>query len=103
MLPGQDHPCHYHAKKEETFVVLHGDLKLDLDGETVLLHKGDVVTVERNKKHSFSSENGCIFEEISTTHYVNDSFYDLADTFVTPRKTKVHFTKEMLNDINGVK
>ena len=103
MLPGQDHPNHYHAKKEETFVVLHGDLKLDLDGEIVFLHKGDVMTVERNKKHSFSSENGCIFEEISTTHYVNDSFYDLADTFVTPRKTKVHLTKEMLDEINGVK
>ena len=103
MLPGQNHPCHYHAKKEETFVVLHGDLKLDLGGEIVLLHKGDVMTVERNKKHSFSSENGCIFEEISTTHYVNDSFYDLADTFVTPRKTKVHLTKEMLDEINGVK
>ena len=102
MLPGQNHPCHYHVKKEETFVVLHGDLRLDLDGDIKMLHKGDVMTVERNKKHSFSSENGCIFEEISTTHYVNDSFYDLADTFVTPRKTKVHLTKEMLDDINGV-
>jgi len=25
--------------------------------------------------HSFSTVNGCIFEEISTTHFKNDSVY----------------------------
>ena len=25
--------------------------------------------------HSFKTVNGCIFEEISTTHFPNDSFY----------------------------
>lgn len=101
VLPGQSHPSHYHVKKEETFVVLHGDLVITLDGVTRTLHKGDIMTIERRKAHSFSSETGCIFEEISSTHYVNDSFYDLEAEFVKPRKTKVHFTKEMLRTING--
>lgn len=103
VLSGQSHPNHYHVKKEETFVVLHGDLEITLDGDTKVLHKGDIMTVERNVDHSFSSNEGCIFEEISTTHYLNDSFYEKQDTFVKPRKTKVHFTNEMLKIINGKK
>lgn len=101
VLPGQAHPSHYHVKKEETFVVLHGELELMLDGGKKLLHKGDVMTVERNVNHSFSSSSGCIFEEISTTHYQNDSYYKDAKEFVEPRKTKIHFTKNMLAVING--
>lgn len=103
MLPGQNHPCHYHVQKEETFVVLHGDLLLNLEDEIISLHKGDVMTVERNKKHSFSSKEGCIFEEISTTHFANDSYYESPETFVSPRKTKVHMTSDMLNYINAGK
>ncbi|SEM24601.1 Cupin domain-containing protein [Butyrivibrio sp. ob235] len=100
VLPGQSHPTHYHVQKEETFVVLHGDLEIVLNGEKKVLHKGDLMTVERRVKHSFASENGCVFEEISSTHYANDSFYDERDSFVRPRKTKVHFTKDMVNLIN---
>ncbi len=102
-LPGQAHPNHYHIKKEETFVILHGDLEITLNGVTKVLHKGDVITVERNVAHSFASKQGCIFEEISTTHYINDSYYEKEDTFVNPRKTKIHFTKEMLESINDNK
>lgn len=101
MLPGQAHPTHYHVKKEETFVILHGSLAITLGSSTSVLHKGDIVTVERGVPHSFASEDGCIFEEISSTHYVDDSYYEKADEFVTPRKTKIHFTKEMLSSING--
>ncbi len=101
LLPGQSHPKHYHVKKEETFVILHGDLNMMLNGEQKLLHKGDLMTVERNVPHSFSSQAGCIFEEISTTHFQNDSFYEDDQKFVNPRKTRIYFTKERLSYING--
>lgn len=100
LLPGQNHPPHYHIQKEETFVILHGTLSITLEGTEKLCHKGDVVTVERNAVHSFSSEYGCVFEEISTTHYQNDSYYANESEFVAPRKTKIYFTKDMLEDIN---
>ena len=76
VLPGQKHPIHYHLKKEESFQVLYGDLNLDLNGERKSLNVGEVVTVKRGDKHGFSSCKGAIFEEISTTHYRNDSFYE---------------------------
>ena len=101
VLPGQSHPVHYHVKKEETFVVLHGTLEITLDGVSRTLHKGDLMTVERNVRHSFSSPEGCVFEEISSTHYLNDSFYDDTDNFIRPRKTKVHYTKDIIDTING--
>lgn len=76
LLPNQQHPLHYHKLKEESFQVLSGELKLMLNGEEKMLLPGDIVTVHRNDMHSFSSEKGCIFEEISTTYVKNDSFYN---------------------------
>ncbi len=101
VLPGQSHPEHYHVKKEETFVILSGELSIIINGKLHVLNKGDVMTIDRNAKHSFSSVTGCIFEEISTTHYLNDSYYAEEYQFTNPRKTKIHFTKEMMAEING--
>lgn len=75
MLPGQTHPEQYHLKKEETFVVLHGVLTLWLDGEQREARAGDVITVARGVKHTFQTTGGVVFEEISSTHDKNDSYY----------------------------
>lgn len=75
VFPGQCHPSHRHEKKEETFELLSGDLEVMLDGDTVHLQPGDRLLVKRNTWHSFSSKDGAIFEEISTTHYRDDSRY----------------------------
>jgi sialic acid synthase SpsE/quercetin dioxygenase-like cupin family protein len=75
VLPGQRHPEQHHNKKEETFHVLHGELRLVLDGKERLCRPGAVVTIERGTRHAFESSTGAIFEEISSTHYVEDSFY----------------------------
>ena len=76
VFPGQKHPVHRHEKKEETFEMLAGDLTVKLDDEITELHPGDRLLVKRNTWHSFSSQNGAIFEEISTTHYRDDSHYE---------------------------
>ena len=75
LLPGQTHPEQYHKKKEETFHILHGTLELRLNGELRLAQPGDVITVERGIRHAFAAPGGCILEEISSTHFKNDSFY----------------------------
>lgn len=99
VLPGQSHPAHFHKQKEETFTVLYGTLDTVCDGVAKTVNQGESMVVERGVNHSFSSEEGCVFEEISTTHYGNDSFYEDADKFVNPRKTKVYITKEMLDNL----
>ena len=75
VFPGQSHPEQYHVKKEETFHVLWGDVQLKLNGINHDLRKGDLKTLERGVRHSFTSLGGAIFEEVSTTHYRGDSFY----------------------------
>jgi sialic acid synthase SpsE/quercetin dioxygenase-like cupin family protein len=75
VLPGQTHPEQYHNHKEETFHVLYGDLDVVLDGEERACGPRDVITVERTVRHAFTSKNGAIFEEISSTHFKDDSFY----------------------------
>lgn len=86
MLPGQTHPEQYHNKKEETFVILHGSMTLWLDGEQSEASRGDVITVQRGVKHKFYSQNGVVFEEISSTHYTDDSIYTDPAVTANPRR-----------------
>ena len=74
-LPNQHHPEQHHKKKEETFHVLYGELHLTLDGVTSICKPGDVINIEPGVKHAFVSPGGAVIEEISSTHFVNDSIY----------------------------
>jgi sialic acid synthase SpsE/mannose-6-phosphate isomerase-like protein (cupin superfamily) len=75
IFPGQIHPVQYHKKKEETFYVLFGKFIVTLDGKKNIFMPGDVVTIAPGVKHGFKTVNGGIMEEISSTHYPEDSFY----------------------------
>ncbi len=75
MLPNQKHPAHFHKKKEETFQILSGELEVYLDGRKHNLRAGQTCLIQPGVWHSFSSKIGCIFEEVSTTHFNDDSYY----------------------------
>ena len=92
VLPGQKHPEQYHQKKEETFHVLHGELRLVLDGVEQICRPGAVITIERGVKHAFDSADGAVFEEISSTHHLDDSHYtDTAIAQNRDRKTLLRY------------
>lgn len=76
LLPGQSHPCHHHRRKEETFQLLWGDLEMTIEQQTRHPRRGETVLVKPRQRHSFRSRGGAVFEEISTHHHRNDSFYD---------------------------
>ena len=76
MLPNQKHPSHYHKKKTETFIMLAGNLTLIDNNKTYFLSPGDKVDLMAKSYHKFTAGNeGCIFEEISTTSIKSDSYY----------------------------
>ena len=78
-------------KKEETFQILYGCLETITEGHRRTLHPGETLLVQPGVWHSFWSENGCVFEEVSTTHYNNDSIYNdkkINDMKREDRKTK---------------
>jgi N-acetylneuraminate synthase len=92
-LPGQRHPPHYHKTKEETFLVLHGVLEMEIEGRRRTLHPGDTQLVQQGVWHEFWTPNGVIFEEISTADAANDSFYedkDINRLARNARKTRVN-------------
>ena len=101
-LSGQSHPLHFHKRKEETFLVLWGELHAEVAGRRKLLQPGDTLLVLPGVWHRFWTETGCVFEEISTTHFANDSVYrDPAINELRPeqRKTVVdHWGRFQLSD-----
>jgi N-acetylneuraminate synthase len=82
--------------------LLWGDLTIELDQRTKVLQPGDTLTVLPGIWHRFSTNGGCVFEEISTTAYSNDSVYrDPAINKLTSaqRKTVVdHWGRFQLNE-----
>ncbi|MEW6087953.1 MAG: N-acetylneuraminate synthase family protein [bacterium] len=75
LIPGQSHPEQYHKLKEETFYILSGEVNFVFDGKERVCGPGEIAVVERGVKHIFSSKTGAVIEEISSTHYKDDSYY----------------------------
>ena len=46
--------------------------------------KGKPILIGRGVFHSFKSKDGCVIEEISTTHYSGDSIY--SDAYINSLK-----------------
>jgi len=92
LLPNQTHPEQFHKLKEESFYVMYGKLELTLDGVKREYKQGDIIIVERGVKHEMFTETGVIFEEISSTHYKEDSFYtDVEIVNNKDRKTNITY------------
>jgi N-acetylneuraminate synthase len=87
-LPRQKHPYHYHKVKEETFQLLYGDMEVELDGRLIKVNPGDTVLVEPGTWHKFHTLDGAIFEEVSTTHFNNDSYYEDERIAQLPREAR---------------
>ena len=75
VFPGQHHPEQKHMKKEETFHLLNGELIIYINGIERIMRKGDIQVIERGVLHSFYTNSGAIIEEVSTSHYIDDSYY----------------------------
>jgi len=87
-LPRQKHPYHFHKVKEETFQLLYGDLEVELEGKRIKVQPGDTVLVEPGMWHKFHTLDGVIFEEVSTTHFNNDSYYEDERIARLPREAR---------------
>lgn len=90
VFPGQRNPEHLHKVKEETFVLVYGELTVTLGDEVHRMKEGDILTVPTGVPHGFTSAGGAVFEEISSTHEGSDSFYTDASINGNPtRKTEL--------------
>ena len=66
---------HYHRLKDETFYVLEGTVRLELEGSTFIMYEGEQKRVYPYNKHRFTSlTKTAKILEVSTTHYDSDSY-----------------------------
>ncbi len=95
-LPKQRHPQHYHKEKKQTFIIIYGQVQMTIDDKIIIMKQGDIITVYPNQRHKWYSETGCVIEQISSTHYSNDSFY--TQKLNSDRKTFVTYWREIVKD-----
>ena len=58
LMPGGGTPMHYHRRFSETFIVVQGELALELTGRKLILREGQEFTVRKNQAHRFENETG---------------------------------------------
>lgn len=71
---GQQSSLHYHRLKDETFYVLNGRIRLELENETTILEPGAVVRIHPHMTHRFGGLEDSVFFEFSTGHSDEDVY-----------------------------
>jgi len=78
-------------EKNEVFLVLYGSVEITIGEKGTrkkhILEKGDYLEVPYGTTHGFFTENGVVFEEVSTCDEESDSHYE--KSVVKNRKTLV--------------
>lgn len=88
--PGEEHPCHKHLKQEESFFVLEGVCSVYVDGEKVVLKKGDYLQCEPGESHMFINET----EESFKAVFIKAAHSDVKDSVYIDWKPGQKFIKE---------
>ncbi|MBO9635237.1 MAG: cupin domain-containing protein [Chitinophagaceae bacterium] len=57
LMPGGGTPMHYHKNFEECFIVLDGELTLELKDSKIILLPGQEYTVSKREPHRFANES----------------------------------------------
>jgi len=86
LFPNQNYPNHCHKQKEESLHILHGDVTINIEGKDKELNAGDLITIERGVYHSFKTKGGVIIEEVSTTYFKGDSYYEDDSIYSNPNR-----------------
>jgi N-acetylneuraminate synthase len=65
---------HHHPIKDETFIVVNGELLLDIEGKVRVLKQWDRQRISPGVNHRFRSVGlSCSFLEVSTSHSDEDT------------------------------
>jgi CMP-N-acetylneuraminic acid synthetase/quercetin dioxygenase-like cupin family protein len=54
-MPGEGNRLHYHSDWDEWWYIMKGQWEWFVEGETLTVKEGDVVFIERNKKHKITA------------------------------------------------
>ena len=54
-MPGEGNRLHYHSDWDEWWYIIQGQWEWFVDGETMIVKKGDMVFIERDKRHKITA------------------------------------------------
>jgi ABC-type sugar transport system, auxiliary component len=76
MFNGQRCPLHYHNIKDETFFIVRGDVEMEVDGKTSVLHPGEVFKMAPGMNHTFRAVGGpALVLEVSLPSLQGDNIF----------------------------
>ena len=64
ITPNEEHPCHKHENQEESFLALEGECEVWVDGELVVLKKGDYLVCSEGEAHYFRNVSDKPFKAV---------------------------------------
>lgn len=70
---------HYHKKKDETFYLDSGRVLMEVNGEEMIMQKGEATRIFPGVQHRFSGLEESIIIEISTHHEDSDSYREYGE------------------------
>lgn len=78
-LPGEGNRMHYHSDWDEWWYIVEGEWEWLIEGVTQKIGKGDVVFIERNKKHKVSATGNQVAIRLAVSRYDVDHIYENED------------------------
>jgi mannose-6-phosphate isomerase-like protein (cupin superfamily) len=75
VFDGQTCPAHHHRGKHETFYVVHGQIRMTLEGRNRVMNPGDVQTILPGAPHSFQGMGPALLLEVSQPCLLDDNYF----------------------------
>lgn len=75
VFDGQKCPYHHHKVKHETFFVVKGRVRMEINAKSRVLKEGERLVMPRGTKHSFEGLGPALLLEVSQPCLPGDSFF----------------------------
>lgn len=76
LFEGQRCPLHHHGTKDETFYLVRGALRMEVDGEERRMSAGDTLKLAPGRRHTFAAVDGpALVLEVSLPSVAGDNFF----------------------------
>ncbi|MBU2510515.1 cupin domain-containing protein [bacterium] len=78
-LPGEGNRMHHHPEWDEWWYIIEGEWEWMIEGEAKKIKKGDVVFIERNRKHKIKAVGDSVAIRLAVSRYDVDHVYENKD------------------------
>ena len=78
-LPGEGNRRHFHPEWNEWWFIVEGSWEWEIEGLTKLVNKGDIVFIEKNRKHKITAVGSQCAIRLAVSRYDVAHVYDEAD------------------------